>query len=798
MKQKRILAVICLLSSMAVSLSAKEIVTDTLGTVKSVATGPAELIRGQVSGVRVSSVDGGPNGQLNVNIRGLNTLRGDSQPLWIVDGAIIGSSVNQNLNAFYLSGGVTINGDALPDYSGRSYTYPKGNFTWLNPYDIESVEVLKDISATSRYGMLGANGVVIIKTRKPVSGERNIWLNSNVGVDMSAQGGDAFKSGIVTTHDIGLNGIFGTNSFYNISGFMRYDNSAIVNSGSIVGGVALNMETVANERFQFGLNSFLNFGDYKTAAGTNYIGAPSTMILSRYPALFEHDKLSDWIASYDDETLDFRTVNSVWLNINFLRTLALKITGGADYQNQTRYIWFGNTTSFGKEYSGATSILNNSLLNYNVSADLNFDRSFAVKHHLTAGLSYDLTGSLNRTNAMCGTNFDLPYLRGKGLSSSGSIHAIRKFTTDYYRMGAYAHLGYDFDGYAGLNGSLRSEYTPEYDKEPVLMPAGEAFVNLKKILFKNSTAVSSLKISGGYGEAGRETLLPYEYMYALISNYPTVVAGSEPYFSGLNRLISKEYNVGFNVGFVNDRVNLAFRYYDKQTDDIFRIYNSGKILSELWVEAAEQKIDQERKSLIANNGFEVEADFRFIDRTNLRWTAQVNAAYNINSVITLDSLDVNTPDIVKGMYHSANEEGKSVGQILGYNTLPKVSGGFSTSLFVHGLTIDARFSGAAGFSIINAGKMVEANASAITEEYIERGDYFRMDCLGLSYDIPVKSSWVQAFKINLSAHNLFTITDYSGWNPDVNSFGVNARSYGVDYGSFPLRRSVLLGVTLRF
>ena len=227
MNQKRILAVICLLSSMAAHLAAGEIVTDTLGTVKSVATGPADLIRGEISGVRVSSVDGRPNGQLNVNIRGLNTLRGDSQPLFIIDGAIIGSSLNHNLNAFYLNGGTTINGDKLPDYSGRSYTSPVGNFGWLNPYDIESVEVIKDMSAAAVYGMQGANGVVIIKTRKPTSREKNIWLNSNVGVDLSSQSGDAFKTGVVTTHDLGINGVFGTNSFYNISGFFRHNDSYV-------------------------------------------------------------------------------------------------------------------------------------------------------------------------------------------------------------------------------------------------------------------------------------------------------------------------------------------------------------------------------------------------------------------------------------------------------------------------------------------------------------------------------------------------------------------------------------------
>ena len=62
----------------------------------------------------------------------------------------------------------------------------------------------------------------------------------------------------------------------------------------------------------------------------------------------------------------------------------------------------------------------------------------------------------------------------------------------------------------------------------------------------------------------------------------------------------------------------------------------------------------------------------------------------------------------------------------------------------------------------------------------------------------LKSKKVKLLKVNVSGHNLFTLTGYSGWNPDVNSFGVNAGAYGIDYGSYPLRRQAVLGVSLKF
>lgn len=89
---------------------------------------------------------------------------------------MIGSSVNHNLNAFYLNGGSTAKGDVLPDYSGRSYTSPVSSFGWLNPGDIASIEVIKDLSAAALYGMSGANGVIVIKTKRTSSTARNIYF----------------------------------------------------------------------------------------------------------------------------------------------------------------------------------------------------------------------------------------------------------------------------------------------------------------------------------------------------------------------------------------------------------------------------------------------------------------------------------------------------------------------------------------------------------------------------------------------------------------------------------------------
>ena len=221
---------------------------------------------------------------------------------------------------------------------------------------------------------------------------------------------------------------------------------------------------------------------------------------------------------------------------------------------------------------------------------------------------------------------------------------------------------------------------------------------------------------------------------------------------------------------------MAFKYYDKRTEDTFWLLNYGKKMSGLWVDSKDWTIDYERVSHISNNGFEIDADFRLIQSRKVDWTLRANVSYNLNSVLSIDIADEAVPD----------------------NVLPKFHGGFGTVFSLYGFTLDASFSGVAGFDIINANKLLETGRTEILLEDYERGDYLRLDCLTLAYDIPVRLRWMKGIKVSMSGHNLFTATEYSGWNPDVNSFGVTARNYGIDYGAFPILRTIVLGLSLKF
>jgi TonB-linked SusC/RagA family outer membrane protein len=122
------------------------------------------LLRGAISGVVVTQSSGRPGASSSVRIRGGNSITAGNEPLYVVDGILI---YNDNSNS---SAGVS--------FAGASVNV----LSTINPADIESIEVLKDASATAIYGSRGANGVVIITTKKGTKGQDNISYQGYFGV----------------------------------------------------------------------------------------------------------------------------------------------------------------------------------------------------------------------------------------------------------------------------------------------------------------------------------------------------------------------------------------------------------------------------------------------------------------------------------------------------------------------------------------------------------------------------------------------------------------------------------------
>ena len=133
---------------------------------KGVIVAPEQLMQGRVAGVQITNSNGEPGGGINVRIRGTSSVRSGNNPLFVVDGVP-------------LSGGETSAGGPDAGFGSSSARNP---LNFLNPSDIASIDVLKDASATAIYGSRGANGVVIITTKKGASGKGSLSYDYSLGI----------------------------------------------------------------------------------------------------------------------------------------------------------------------------------------------------------------------------------------------------------------------------------------------------------------------------------------------------------------------------------------------------------------------------------------------------------------------------------------------------------------------------------------------------------------------------------------------------------------------------------------
>ncbi len=802
-KIKCIMAAALILGVSATSLTAQE----------QYATSAADMIQGTISGVRVSSVDGNPDGLKNVNVRGINTMRGDSQPLWIVDGVILGNELLRNLDGFWQWGEV-------------SYSAPINNIPFLNPQEIESIEVLKDVSATAIYGALGANGVIIIKTKRAQKADPLLYVNSNVGVNQPSQSGDAFKTGIVHNHSFGVSSL-ADNTAYRMAGYYRHIGGVVDNSVSNQFSVNVGIETRANPYIWFGVNSIVSYGKVSSPGSTAYYGEPSTLLLARYPDFFTNDSIEGWAEDFDDNSQDYRAITSAFLTINFTKALRLHTTVGVDFQDNRRLIWYGNGTSFGLESNGASSSLSTVLISSNIKSELTWKKYINKEHMVNLAAAGEVIVSQNHFNTMNGLDFFNHSLRAKGVAGAGSHPSIHRFSHDTFHHAYYVHGDYSYKDIAGVDATMRADFTPRYhDAEPALYPSVNAWASLGKFIPENPV-LSNIKVSAGWGISGKEYTVPYELTSSwLRSDYPLAESGSESFYESLNTLTSTEFNAGFIASLLKDKISFGVKYYDKSTEDAFEMFCYGIKGQRLWNPAPRTSV-LNRSAVIDNRGFEFDLNADVLDANDHKLSIFANAAFNVNQISRIDREDIRGLSVGSGSFVNVNVVGHQSGEVFGFltddagalkditsdgkvteadrqilgNVYPEIYGGFGVKYSHKALSVKMLLDGAAGHSIVNMNKMLEDGVPELTDQYIEKADFLRLSNLSVDYALDpgfLGIKGIKELKVCASAANLLTLSAYQGWNPDVNSFGVSVLSGGIDYGSFPVVRTLILGISAKF
>lgn len=758
-----------------------------------------DFIAGKFSGVMVGGTDGNPNSMSSVSVRGVNSLHTSNRPLFVVDGVVIDNAINCSQDAFW-------------QYGENAYTSILDPLAFLSVYDVENVEVLKDPSATASYGSRGAAGVILITTRKGNGKKFHAQWNSDITV----------TPGISHSHSIDVGGSTDYLQF-DISGFFRDVDRNIVNLGSTYSGGKVSLHSLGNTSVRFGVNSAFAIGNSSNPMSTAYFGSPSQGYAMRDEADFKQE-LDGWYNDYDDDNKEIRSLNSIYLDIALGHFVKWTTKAGADFRKNSRVIWFGNGTAFGLANNGAAAQTSSSIFSYNASTAFDYSQFIAQKHHVKASLLADVFGDVNIFNTLNGVNFFTHELRGDGLSLMQCEKKIHAFSTDYLNLAGVFNAGYGYEDILGINGGIRTEFTPRYDDNVQLFPFADAYFDFSNAFFADNIGLSTLKVRGGYGVSGLQITMPYELLSSFITgSFPSVEYGAEPYHKGLNRVTSKGWSITADAGFFRDRVMLSATFYDNMVDDSFSIYSFGVKEDPYW-KASSRSILYDFNSTFHKRGVEAVLDATVFQRKNFSWNISANLSYETNILTSLAKEDLMGACPGKGVTANMNILGQPLGTFVGYiqdengllkdvnrdtkitkadmvilgNSMPELYGAIGMNFKFYGVNVDMLFRGAMGHDLINLNAMAMAGGEQLTSAYIEKADWMRLSRLSIGYDIPLHLDWLDNLNVHITAADLFTVTSYSGLNPVINSYGPGIMHTGYDYGSLPCLPKVILGISAKF
>ncbi|MFI1771192.1 SusC/RagA family TonB-linked outer membrane protein [Thalassobellus citreus] len=627
-----------------------------------------QALQGRAAGVTVIN-NGSPGASPIVRIRGLGTTNGNS-PLIVIDGVVSGNG---------LSG--------------------------INPNDIESMNVLKDASTTAIYGSRGANGVVMVTTKKGLkNGKVNVTFDTYAGVqyisnrydvlntaqylqyandlgvtigrtDVSGETNwqdELFTSGLMTNYDLGISG-GGENSNYKISAGYADQDGAVVETGF--------------KRYSFRANSNFSLGKVKfgeTLAMSFNNQAPE--IASGGRSLIEHAiKMAPYLSVYNSTNLGGYQGPSSSVD-------------GQDAENPVRIMELGNrqnnylaiTGSLFGEYDIIEGLKFKSQLgfdyrNYKNSAfspshnddDLNtgtgvqtyaqIDKNTGVNQNIifTNSLNYERT--LNDVH-----NFDLLLLTERQASKFTSINAqSRNFLTDgieelsntnatlssrtdkYTLVSYLGRLNYNYDQKYIFAASLRRDGSSRFgaNNRWGWFPSLALGWNIAKEDFLSDSNFSNLKLRGSWGVAGNDNIGNYAYTTSLTPNFFYPFGGNNA--TGVtaegvaNPNVKWEettmINIGLDAGLFNDKITMALEYYNNESNDLLMRLNLADSFG------FTNNFVYDNVGSVKTQGLELSLGYNDFDG-DFTWSANFNLGTSKNEALSLGGLD----DITGGNFENEN------------------------------------------------------------------------------------------------------------------------------------------------
>ena len=588
-----------------------------------------QLFQGRVAGVQMIGNSGSPNLGVSIKIRGGSSLRGNNEPLYVVDGVIMSSAGEDALSA--------------TDSSGATQEAQNG-LNGINPRDIESMEILKDASATAIYGSRGANGVVLITTKKGRRGKSkvNAYVTSAYnsidnqidvlkGADYARYQNEAlaltseapryainngqvfviledvtssipselmyFQDEMYTT---GLNNTFGgsvsgagekSNHFVSFG----YNNLEGVTATSNLksGNLRLNLGTKFSDKLRIdtrisayhGLGSMFqqadNWGGNRTVVGS---------ALSRRPILGDNGDLNDnsynpieSMNDMEDISKETRIIGSLTLKYELpVEGLSYTLRAGGNLRYKERRRWYGLATFQGEPNNGLLGMSSLASSQFNVDNFFNYNKTFGDDHTLNAmiGMTYEGRSFENQLYSVIDfANHDFTTVQpgyAQGILDPNQIIQSNSNLMSYMTRANYTFKDkYVFTATFRADGSSKFQDQNQWGYFPSF---SGAWILSDEDFIQSINSISNLKIRAGWGQIGNQAVSPYQ----TLSGY-----GSNQYAQDGNGLAlalflqnvanpslkwetTEQTNIGLDFGFFDNHLSGSLEFYSKNTNDLLQ------------------------------------------------------------------------------------------------------------------------------------------------------------------------------------------------------------------------------------
>jgi len=923
---------------------------------KTVNTTIEQAIQGRSAGVYITQNSGQPGGGISVNIRGVNSINGSNEPLYVVDGVQIQPS------------GI--------GFGAQSSSNPLAG---LNPADIEDIQVLQGPSATSIYGSRATNGVLLITTKRGKAGDVKIAYGYQyslqrppgslevmdlrqyarmVGEYHSIAGGDTplefldpsllgrgtdwqkelFNNAPMNKHQLSLSG-GNDNTTYYLSGDYLDQKGVAEGSGFKRSSFRLNLDNKPREWITLGANlSFSQTKENLTSSQENIISnalqltpqVPVRNIDGSWGGGDEYNGANQFapvnpiaIASMTTNSLTRRQfLGGMNLGIQIMEGLQFRTSfntdigyAGSDYYIPTYKIgWAENVSA-----SFTNGSTNNTYWNWN--QQLEYRRQFGdhnvnlmATHEAQESTWKNLSGG--RTGFLTNDILDL--------AAGDALTATNNGGSNSWGMESYlGRLNYNFKERYIFSGTFRADGSANFgaDNKWGYFPSASVAWRISQEEFFSSGIISELKLRFESGLTGNQG--GGGYIYAPMASGPTPTGTgflpsrySNP---GLQWEETMTNNIGFNIAFLNDRIQFEADYYIKNTDNLLLenplpwymgsngtgavaapMVNIGSLENRGWgVTINTTNILTDNFSWSSNlnlSGFrtkikEFYSESAFIERTSWwmnNWTQRSSVgqapwlfrgyieegifqsvgeieesavpANNAGERLPTDEVngvwvgdvkyrDISGPDGTPDGIIDVNDQ-TNIG-----NPWPKLFGGFTNSFSYKGFDLSVLITATFGNDVYNYmaransnpnninlsrnlmvhamdyAKLVESesgyvylsnpetdvarittnanngNFERFTDKWVEDGSFVRLKNVTLGYNIPQslvgRQNLVRNLRVSVSAQNLFTITGYKGFDPEVGAYvgrdaSMGNQAIGLDYGRYPLTPVYTFSIGLDF